>query len=132
MKTKININIGLLLAGNYPPTKVFDRIANLNGHQIINYSADITQNWLLLIGITMVNNKVVGSMQMYSVERNISQPIEGHCGCFSRVTLPGQSTQTTLFSFANKNDAGAKVFIFSYILFTLFFNFFVFTKDFNN
>lgn len=80
----------------------------------------------------MVNNKVVGSMQMYSVERNISQPIEGHCGCFSRVTLPGQVPQPLFSVLQTKNDAGAKVFIFSYILFTLFFNFFVFTKDFNN
>lgn len=46
---------------------------------------------------------------MYSVEKNISQPIEGHCGAFSRVTLPGSSAPSTLFSFANKTEAGAKV-----------------------
>mmetsp|Transcript_85130 Transcript_85130/g.127573 ORF Transcript_85130/g.127573 Transcript_85130/m.127573 type:complete len:1700 (+) Transcript_85130:39-5138(+) len=99
------------LEGNYPPTKIFDRTPNLAGHQIINYSSDITQKWLLLVGITLSNNRVVGSMQMYSVEKNISQPIEGHCGAFTRVTLPGASTPSTLFSFANKSEAGAKLFV---------------------
>ena len=97
------------LIGNYPPTKIFDRTSNLAGHQIINYSSDITQKWLLLVGITLSNNRVVGAMQMYSVEKNVSQPIEGHCGAFTRVTLPGASAPSTLFSFANKGEAGAKV-----------------------
>merc|ERR1712224_1046439 len=77
------------LEGNYPPTKIFDRTSNLASHQIINYCSDITQKWLLIVGITLQNNRVVGQMQMYSVEKKVSQPIEGHCGAFSRVTLPG-------------------------------------------
>ena len=41
-------------------------------------------NWLLLIGISAQNNRVVGAMQLFSVERNVSQPIEGHAAAFSQ------------------------------------------------
>ena len=66
-------------------------------------------------------------MQMYSVEKKVSQPIEGHCGAFSRVTLPGANAPSTLFSFANKSEAGAKVFFFlSQKIFVLFIYFYFF------
>ena len=57
----------------------------------------------------MVDGQIVSNMQLYSLERNLQQGFEGYCGCFSSVTLPGQSTPTTLFSFASKTDHGAKV-----------------------
>lgn len=56
---------------------MFDRHSSLNACQIINYRADPKQAWLLLIGITVQGNRVAGAMQLYSVERKCSQPIEG-------------------------------------------------------
>lgn len=56
---------------------MFDRHSSLNACQIINYRTDPKQNWLLLIGITVQANRVAGAMQLYSVERKCSQPIEG-------------------------------------------------------
>ena len=97
------------LEGNYPPTKIFDRLPGLKDHQIINYISDSTQKWLLLSGIAQREGRVVGSMQLYSVDRNLSQPIEGHAGAFTKVTLKGADTPSTLFSFANKTATGAKV-----------------------
>ena len=40
-----------LLQGQSEPEKVFERTANLNGTQIINYRCDPTEKWLVLIGI---------------------------------------------------------------------------------
>ncbi len=67
--------------------QVFDRHASLAANQIINYRVSPDAKWLVLIGIS--SNplagqpgqnafKIKGAMQLYSVERGVSQPIEGH------------------------------------------------------
>ena len=38
-------------AGDSEPVKMFDRTANLNGNQIINYRCDPSEKWLVLVGI---------------------------------------------------------------------------------
>ena len=48
-------------------------------------------------------------MQLYSKEKNVSQPIEGHAAAFASLTLEGATTPSTLFTFATKAAAGAKV-----------------------
>lgn len=70
-------------SGDAQPQKMFDRHSSLNGCQIINYRADSKQNWLLLIGISAQQNRVVGFMQLYSIDRKASQPIEGHAAGFT-------------------------------------------------
>lgn len=39
------------LIGTSEPVKQFERTANLNGNQIINYRCDPSEKWLVLIGI---------------------------------------------------------------------------------
>ena len=75
------------MEGDSQPQKIFDRHSSLAGCQIINYRCDAAQSWLLLIGISAQQNRVVGAMQLYSVERKVSQPIEGHAAAFLQVTL---------------------------------------------
>ena len=48
-------------------------------------------------------------MQLYSKEKNVSQPIEGHAAAFADLTVEGGSTPSTLFTFAAKTSAGAKL-----------------------
>ena len=50
---------------------------------------DVKQKWLLLIGISAQSNRVVGAMQLYSVDRRVSQPIEGHAASFAQMKLEG-------------------------------------------
>lgn len=78
-----NESLVIFLTGDAQPQKMFDRHSSLNGCQIINYRTDAKQNWLLLIGISAQQNRVVGFMQLYSVERKASQPIEGHAAGFT-------------------------------------------------
>nr|CAG4644043.1 EOG090X07W1 [Lepidurus arcticus] len=99
------------MEGDSLPLKMFDRHASLNGCQIINYRTDARQQWLLLIGISAQANRVVGAMQLYSVERKVSQPIEGHAAAFAQFKAEGNPEQSTLFCFAVRGTAGGKLHI---------------------
>jgi clathrin heavy chain len=48
-------------------------------------------------------------MQLYSVERKVSQPIEGHAAAFTQFKLDGNKKPSTLFSFAVRGPQGGKV-----------------------
>ncbi|UYV68263.1 CLTC [Cordylochernes scorpioides] len=88
------------MEGDSQPIKMFDRHSSLTGCQIINYRADHKLQWLLLIGITAQANRVVGAMQLYSVERKVSQPIEGHAATFAQFRMEGNPEPSTLFCFS--------------------------------
>jgi len=65
---------------------------------------------------------VVGAMQLYSVERKCSQPIEGHAASFAQFKMEGNAETSTLFCFAVRTVQGGKVmcdFIFKPLLFSL-------------
>ncbi|KAK7088574.1 clathrin heavy chain 1 [Littorina saxatilis] len=97
------------MEGDSQPLKMFDRHSNLTGCQIINYRTDAKQNWLLLIGISAQQNRVVGAMQLYSVERKVSQPIEGHAAAFANFIVEGNPNPSTLFMFAVRGPQGGKL-----------------------
>jgi len=97
------------MEGESIPQKMFDRHSSLAGTQIINYRTDPKQNWLLLVAITAQQNRVVGAMQLYSVERKVSQPIEGHAGTFAQMKLEGNAEPSNLLCFAVRNAQGGKL-----------------------
>jgi clathrin heavy chain len=97
------------MEGDSQPVKMFDRHATLHGCQIINYRTDHSMQWLLLIGILAQENRVAGRMQLYSQERKVSQPIEGHAACFAQLKLEGNKEPSTLFSFAVRGPQGGKL-----------------------
>lgn len=99
------------MEGESQPVKMFDRHASLAGCQIINYRTDQQHRWLLLIGISAQQNRVVGAMQLFSVERKVSQPIEGHAAAFGLYKLEGNANTSTLFCFAVRGQAGGKLHI---------------------
>ncbi|CAH1163332.1 unnamed protein product [Phaedon cochleariae] len=99
------------MEGDSIPQKMFDRHSSLNGCQIINYRTDPKQNWLLLVGISAQQSRVVGAMQLYSVERKCSQPIEGHAASFATFKMEGNSEPSTLFCFAVRTLQGGKLHI---------------------
>ncbi|XP_071479405.1 clathrin heavy chain 1-like [Diadema antillarum] len=117
----INVNtIGLVtdttvyhwgMEGDSQPIKAFDRHSSLAGCQIINYRTDAKMHWLLLIGISAQQNRVVGAMQLYSVERKVSQPIEGHAACFTSFKMENNPEPSTLFCFGVRGAAGGKLHI---------------------
>lgn len=48
-------------------------------------------------------------MQLYSVDRKVSQPIEGHAAAFAQFKMEGNAEESTLFCFAVRGQAGGKV-----------------------
>lgn len=88
---------------------MFDRHSSLVGCQIINYRADKALKWLLLVGISAQQHRVAGHMQLYSVDRQVSQPIEGHAAAFAQFKMPGNTEESTLFTFAVRTQQGGKV-----------------------
>ncbi len=98
-----------------PPLKIFDRHATLAGSQIINYRVSADDKWCVLIGISpnAANPqafKVKGSIQLFSRDRNVSQPIEGHAAAFAELKLDGAPTPYKLFTFSVRTATGAKVY----------------------
>jgi clathrin heavy chain len=98
--------------------QVFDRHASLSGNQIINYRLSPDEAWLVLVGISsnpaagqpgQNGFKIKGAMQLYSVERGVSQSIEGHSAAFASVKQDGAANPSKLFCFAVRTATGAKV-----------------------
>eukprot|EP00303_Exanthemachrysis_gayraliae_P005622 CAMPEP_0206005570 /NCGR_PEP_ID=MMETSP1464-20131121/4652_1 /ASSEMBLY_ACC=CAM_ASM_001124 /TAXON_ID=119497 /ORGANISM="Exanthemachrysis gayraliae, Strain RCC1523" /LENGTH=1697 /DNA_ID=CAMNT_0053379013 /DNA_START=54 /DNA_END=5144 /DNA_ORIENTATION=+ len=97
--------------GQSDPKKMFDRNPSLNDTQIINYKTSANEKWCVLIGIKSEpgTGRIVGAMQLFSVEKNVSQPIEGHAAAFAQFRTEGASTDSTLFTFASKGAAASKL-----------------------
>ncbi|KAL2176067.1 uncharacterized protein P884DRAFT_226974 [Thermothelomyces heterothallicus CBS 202.75] len=93
------------------PVKVFDRNANLQSNQIINYRTSADGKWMVVVGISQQQGRVVGAMQLYSKDRGISQAIEGHAAAFGTIRLEGAPEDTKLFTFAVRTAVGAKLHI---------------------
>lgn len=99
------------LEGDSPPVKIFDRHASLVGSQIINYRINSDEKWMVLIGISAQQGRVVGNMQLYNKDRGVSQPLEGHAASFAELTLDSSPTKNKLFCFASRGANGAKLHI---------------------
>ncbi|KAG0200257.1 hypothetical protein BGX28_006644 [Mortierella sp. GBA30] len=97
------------MEGDSQPVKVFDRHASLTGSQIINYRVNSDEKWMLLVGISSQGGRVVGAMQLYSKDRAVSQPIEGHAAAFAELKMDGANSPTKLFAFAVRTSTGAKL-----------------------
>lgn len=89
--------------GDSAPRKMFDRHASLNEcQQIISYGASDDGKWMVVIGILRGASGLEGRMQLYSVERGVSQAIPGSAGAFVRCKVrPGQEP-AQLFVFAQR------------------------------
>lgn len=97
------------LEGSEDPRKVFDRHPSLAGCQIISYRTDDAGRWLLLVGIIAQHGRIVGAMQLYNVDKGVSQAIEGHTGTFADIMLDGAQHPTKLFVFAVRTQSTAKL-----------------------
>lgn len=95
--------------GDSSPTKIFDRHPSLANCQIINYKVNPDEKWMVLVGISANEGRVVGNMQLYNKDRGVSQPLEGHAAAFSTLSLDPKFPKNKLFSFASRTATGAKV-----------------------
>ncbi|XP_054819083.1 clathrin heavy chain 1-like [Prosopis cineraria] len=101
------------IEGDSQPMKMFDRTATLANNQIINYRADPSEKWLVLIGIAPGSPErpqlVKGNMQLFSVEQQRSQSLEAHAASFATFRVPGNDKDSTLITFASKTVNAGQV-----------------------
>lgn len=97
--------------GDGGPVQMFERRAELAGSQIIQYKTNEQTTWCELTGIAAKDGRVMGYMQLYSVERKQSQCLEGHSGTFIDIQLDGNTKKSTLFCMAMRTPAGGKLHI---------------------
>ncbi|KAK2748310.1 hypothetical protein FQN57_000968 [Myotisia sp. PD_48] len=96
-------------ATQHAPVKMFDRIANLAACQIINYRVNEDEKWMVVVGISQQQGRIAGTMQLHSIERGVSQHIEGHAAAFASISVEGSPQPHKLFSFAVRTATGAKL-----------------------
>lgn len=99
------------ISGNGDPKKVFDRHANLASSQIISYKLSEDQKWCALVGIAQgaQQGTIDGAIQLYSMEKRVSQPLVGHSASFTTIHHEGHERQ--VFSFVEKKPGmGPKLF----------------------
>lgn len=93
------------------PVKMYDRLKELEGHQIISYRADASLKWFCLVGLSQENGRVVGWTQLYSADKNVAQPLRGQAATFAKYTPPGTNQELTLFCFAHRTAGESKLII---------------------
>ena len=101
------------LAGDTAPVKMFDRQAALGAsHQIINYALSPDGKWCLLGGIAQGAGGIQGTMQLYSIDKRVSQVLSGHTGCFTTITPEGRADPAQVLVFQEKKeDTPPKLFV---------------------
>eukprot|EP00981_Chlorochromonas_danica_P008853 scaffold2320_cov168-Ochromonas_danica.AAC.5 len=103
------------IEGDSAPLKVFDRnAALLENTQIINYQVSGDGKWCLLCGISAgaTPGVINGTMQLYSVEKTVSQMLTGHSGAFTVLKVPGREELAQVLVFEEKKpDQPPKLFI---------------------
>ncbi|ELP92102.1 clathrin heavy chain, putative [Entamoeba invadens IP1] len=85
-----------------PIKKVVDRHAELSAAQIIGYKIDPTEKWVAIIALLQRNNEIVGKIQLFSIEKNASQIIDGFAACFYNYKFDGAAQPSVMFAFAQK------------------------------
>lgn len=95
------------LDGDATPVKVFDRHQTLGPNtQIINYRVSGDGKWCVLGGISAgANGAVNGNMQLYNVDKKLSQPLQGHAAAFATLNLPGREPAQVIVFHEKKADS---------------------------
>ena len=102
------------ISGPEAPTKIFDRNQNLGPNtQIINYRVSPDQKWCVLGGISAgAGGAVNGNMQLYNIDKKVSQPLEGHAAAFCTIKLPGREpAQVIMFHEKKSNGEPPKMYV---------------------
>jgi clathrin heavy chain len=98
------------LEGPGAPSKMFDRHATLGPQtQIINYRVSPDNKWCVLGGISAgAGGAVNGNMQLYNVDKKLSQPLQGHAATFATIKVPGRDDPAQLIVFHEKKADGSQ------------------------
>lgn len=97
------------MEGTSQPVKMFDKDQQLSNRTIIRYCCDPQEKWCVLIGIQAEGGRVVGKMQLYSVDKKISNVKEGHAAAFCQFKQEGNPVPHNVLCFAGVDATGGKI-----------------------
>jgi len=96
------------IEGSEEPVKMFDRHQSIGpSTQIINYHVSPDGKWCLLGGISQGSEGINGNMQLYSIEKKVSQPLQGHAGAFAVMNILGRTDKAQVLCFHEKKAEAA-------------------------
>ncbi|CAM9802231.1 unnamed protein product, partial [Laminaria digitata] len=80
---------------------------------VIGYNVSADEKWCLAIGIYQASPGVIaGTMQLYSVDKRVSQILNGHTGTFAKIKIPGRTEEAQVLCFEEKKiDSPAKLYV---------------------
>jgi len=87
------------------PKKITDRHAELANSQIIGYKIDPTEKWIAIVALKQQEGNVVGKIQLYSIEKGMSQMFDGYAACFYSYKFDGCNQPSVMLAFAQKYPA---------------------------
>lgn len=102
------------IEGDSAPVKIFDRNPAIGEtSQIISYQVSADEKWAVLVGISAgaTPGTIDGSIQLYSIEKGVSQILQGHAASFSVIPIPGRDPAQVLVFEDKKPDQPAKLFV---------------------
>ncbi|KAK2960627.1 putative Clathrin heavy chain 1 [Blattamonas nauphoetae] len=93
------------LDGDAQPQLVFNRRAELNGMNIVNYRTDTRKNWCVLLASTVdpATRRLTGALQIHNCEKNKSQFAPAHTGMYVQAQMDGRREKTNVFCMAVGN-----------------------------
>lgn len=94
-----------MVSSNVPSVmKVFDQhYCMTKGVRIINYEVSPDEKWCLLAGGS-ANIEAKGIMQLFSIEKQGCQMLEGHAGTFTSLRIAEHSTAIQVLCFVGKKE----------------------------
>ncbi|KAG6606583.1 clathrin heavy chain [Phytophthora cinnamomi] len=103
------------IEADLPPAKLFYRSANLGTEmQIVSYQASVDNHWVLLVGTSQgQGGRAIGSMQLYSMEKKVSQVLQGYAGTFTQMKPRGRLDNAQVVLFAGTKAEGLPTQLFS-------------------
>lgn len=74
---------------------------------IINYTTNNQETWCLLLGVSASDMGIglKGNMQLFNIESQKEQIIEGYAGCFGEIPLRDAKFPSECFAFIGKKDS---------------------------
>lgn len=94
------------IADGSKEVKVFDRSEDLKEDQVIGYALSPDEKWGALFGISSPDGgkTINGHIQLYRIEDNKQQLIEGHACTFGKVYLHNETHRSNVFCFVERKS----------------------------
>ncbi|OLY81644.1 Clathrin heavy chain 1 [Smittium mucronatum] len=92
------------IEGASDPVKQFLLHNRLKDSHIIRVCANKLMNWILVIGISEQNGRVVGTTQLFNKDKGVSQIIDAHAATFFEFNIDGSSIPTQALILASRDQ----------------------------